>query len=109
MNIPTLNASQHMALTFSILTPDNSGMPDGLELVTIRVASQICCVSLTTVRQWIATGLWPVPCAACRNRFFFKESDVECWVATGVWPGDCHFLRQAEGTKDRAGMIAKSG
>ena len=86
-----LDASRRFAAAFSRSTSEDAALADGLDLVTIRAASQMCSASLETVELWMRTGLWPLPCAACRNTWFFHRSDVQGGLATGEWAGGTHF------------------
>lgn len=96
MDVLCLDTSARLTADFSRTSLDNPDLrlEDGLEFVTIRAASRMCSASQKTIDLWVRTGLWPLPCVACRNTCFFRRSDVEGWLATGTWPGGAHFQHQ---------------
>jgi hypothetical protein len=58
------------------------GSVDRPELMTDRVAAQICGVSVRMIRLWVETGAWPLPDAVRATPLYFGVSDVKCWLGT---------------------------
>jgi hypothetical protein len=74
---------------------------DRPDLMTDRVAAQICHVGPRMIGLWIETGAWPLPHAIGARTLYFRGSDVECWLKTGTWPAGVRFRSRGSANQDR--------
>lgn len=62
------------------------------DLITDRVAAQMCRVSLRVIGLWVETGAWPLPETVHATTMYFRAPDVACWLDSGAWPISVQFL-----------------